>query len=241
MSIDMSIDLVYILGSGSRWNDNEIRYSLRSMQRHLRFFNRVFIVGRLPEFLTNVIHIPAEDDGNSKEHNICRKIAVACRDVRVSRRFLMCNDDHFLLTPHVAPAFPFYYDGELQALLSRTDRTKPYGIAISNTIKHLTGCRLKNYDVHCPVVYNKTDFLNYLTGPNWSDLAGYLIKSIYCNKAGVPGEAINDIKIDGGYDCRYYEGWIHGRPWFSTGHRIDFDEMGKLMEKIFPVKSIYEL
>lgn len=233
-------DLVYILGPGSRWNENEIRYSLRSMQRHLHMFDKVFIVGKLPDFLTNVIHIPAEDDGNSKEHNICRKIAAACRDDRVSRLFLMCNDDHFLLTPHVAGDFPYYYDGDLQHLLSRTDRTKPYGVAISNTIKHLKGCRIRNYDVHCPVLYNKTDFLNHLSRPKWNDLAGYLIKSIYCNKSGVSGVPVNDIKIDGSYDARYYEGWIHGRPWFSTGHRINYEEMEILMEKIYPQKSIYE-
>jgi hypothetical protein len=235
------IDIVYILGSGSKWQDNEIRYSLRSVQKHLRMWNNVYVVGRLPEFLTGVIHIQKEDDGNSKEHNICRKIATACKDSRISNRFLMFNDDHFLLTPHVASHFPYYHDGDLQGLYNRSDRTKPYGIAIGNTIQHLGGCQKRNYDVHCPIIYNKRDFLQHLSEPNWNDLAGYLIKSIYANKCGVNPEHIQDIKIDGHYDSRYYEGWIHGRPWFSLGDRIDFEAMGTLMEKLYPIKSQFEI
>ena len=40
------MDVVYILGKGSVWKDNEIRYSLRSIEKHLTGFDRVFIVGQ---------------------------------------------------------------------------------------------------------------------------------------------------------------------------------------------------
>ena len=44
------MDIVYILGNGSKFNNEEIRYSLRSLEKFVNF-DRVFIVGECPKFL----------------------------------------------------------------------------------------------------------------------------------------------------------------------------------------------
>ena len=51
------MDVVYILGTGSTSNDNEIRYSLRSIEKYLIGFNVVYIVGECPKFLKGIIHL----------------------------------------------------------------------------------------------------------------------------------------------------------------------------------------
>jgi hypothetical protein len=55
------MDLVYVLGSGSRWGDNELRYSLRSVEKHLKGYNNVYLVGDKPDWVRNVTHIPKQD------------------------------------------------------------------------------------------------------------------------------------------------------------------------------------
>lgn len=47
------IDLVYILGSGSQWRNNELRFSLRSVQKNLKGYRNIYIVGENPGFLKN--------------------------------------------------------------------------------------------------------------------------------------------------------------------------------------------
>ncbi len=44
------IDLVYILGKGSKWSDNEIRFSLRSIEKYFDY-RKIFIIGEKPESL----------------------------------------------------------------------------------------------------------------------------------------------------------------------------------------------
>ena len=48
------IDVVIPLGTGSRWQDNELRYCLRSIEKNLSGVNEVVIVGEKPKWLTNV-------------------------------------------------------------------------------------------------------------------------------------------------------------------------------------------
>jgi hypothetical protein len=47
-----TFNLLYILGSGSKWQNNEIRYSIRSAEKYVGNLGRVFIVGEFPKFLS---------------------------------------------------------------------------------------------------------------------------------------------------------------------------------------------
>ena len=52
------VDLVYVLGKGSRWQDNELRFSLRSVSKNLSNVGQIFIVGQIPDFVKNCVHVP---------------------------------------------------------------------------------------------------------------------------------------------------------------------------------------
>jgi hypothetical protein len=80
--IDLSkIDVVYILGKGSTWSDNEIRFSLRSVDINLEH-RGVFIIGDKPDFINtkHLTHIPAEDIHTEKLKNALHKLKIACLD-----------------------------------------------------------------------------------------------------------------------------------------------------------------
>ena len=97
------IDIVYALGTGSGWSDNEIRFSLRSIFKNLTNIGQIFIVGEKPAGLKGFIHVehPDEFSSTNADGNIIRKVLRACQDPRVSEKFLFINDDHIIINPCV--------------------------------------------------------------------------------------------------------------------------------------------
>ena len=93
------IDVVIPLSAGSRHGDAELRYALRSMCRHFEDLGRVWVIGPWPAWLRGVEHIPARDDHSSKDINIIRKLELACRQEKLSERFVFWSDDQVLADP----------------------------------------------------------------------------------------------------------------------------------------------
>src|SRR4051812_48140009 len=108
-------DIVIPLNNRSYQKNIELRYCLRSIEKHLSGVGNVFIVGHMPEWVTNVIYIPFEEDPRNRfrDRNIMLKVSEACKDSRVSDDFLMIHDDHFLLAGYDAGAFPYYHMGPM--------------------------------------------------------------------------------------------------------------------------------
>ena len=74
------ISVVYPLGTGSKWQNNELRYSLRSLSK-ISGIGDVFIVGEKPDWVRNVIHIPCKDVPFRKEYSIYTKIMAAMANI----------------------------------------------------------------------------------------------------------------------------------------------------------------
>jgi hypothetical protein len=235
----MSTSIVIPLGHGSRHGDTELRYCLRSVEQYLTGYGEVFIIGRKPNWLKNVIHIPFDEgfapQGHEKERNIFNKIMVACNDERVSDDFLFMNDDHFLRSPYEADKFPFYYEGRLSGKMTVTD----YKHTLYNTIKAIDGMNVVYTDVHCPILYNKDRF-KALAAYDWSIRFGYCIKTLYCRKQGGHFTPLPDIKIDGKYSAEQIIQVINGRPWFSIGDKAFEGDIIQVLQDLYPNKSKFE-
>lgn len=153
------MDIVYILGTGSVWENNEIRFSLRSVEKYLTGVGKVWIVGEKPDFLKNVIHRPFADIGKNVRKNGYAKIRHACLCSKLSEKFLLFNDDFYLLKKFSAKNFPVYNKGGLRCLVSHC--RNPLKSVECNTLlfirKH---CKtFLNFEVHVPFPLEKTKFL----------------------------------------------------------------------------------
>lgn len=229
------IDIVYTLGNGSTWNDNEIRYSLRSVQKHLSGFGRVYIVGKLPDFLTNVIHIPVDDERKGiADTNIMRKLKIACENPNISETFLFMNDDHYLLKPFEADKFPYYYSGTISQYI-RTRGADSYGrrsMATKNSLEDRS-LPTKYFDIHYPILYNKKAFLKDVVGQYQQAYPdGMILKSLYANAQRIEGVEIED--------CKKPFPLVHKLPCFSTFPRVNAGTYRFLNDQ-FPDKSRFEL
>ena len=76
------MDIVYPIKST---NENiELRYSLRSLQNIQH--DRVFIIGDLPNFVQNVIHIPIQSV-NSRYASTTNSLKTICLNKDLQRKF----------------------------------------------------------------------------------------------------------------------------------------------------------
>jgi len=108
-------DIVYIIGRGSRWNNNELRFSLRSLAKYGQNIRRVIIVGECPDFVNRekVVYIPAKDETRCKHTNILRKIQKCIETLKMTEPFLISSDDHFYTQPTNFLTYPHFTKGEL--------------------------------------------------------------------------------------------------------------------------------
>lgn len=228
-------DIVIPLGSRSYQNYTELRFCLRSIEKHLKGYNNVFIIGDKPDWITNITHIPAEDDPKNRfrDRNILNKITAACKDGRISDDFLVVHDDHFLLENIEAKAFPYVHHGPINIAGGQYGHTK------QNTIGILG--EANDHDSHCSILINKKKFLNSVPTVDWTKWYGYLIKTLYCVMNGIEAEYYPDLKVRW---VQYYDEIkqaIEGRKWFSIGDRcFDNGVVMQVLEELYPEKSLYE-
>lgn len=236
----MNTSIVIPLGNGSRWNDTELRYCLRSVEKLLTGYGEVFLIGEKPSFLNNnIIHIPCPDHGDKtydKERNIYTKIMAAIADQRVTDDFLFMNDDHFLLQDYEAGTFPYYCQGWLSEFMTVTD----YKNTVRNTIDWLLGRDCPYFDIHCPIVYNKEKFTWCVPHADWGKQFGYCIKTIYCEINAITAPEYPDLKINEVLPASKIREQIAGRTWFSIGDRAREGGLLRVLQELYPRKSKYE-
>lgn len=235
------IDIVYALGKGSTWNNNEIRYSLRSLEKHVSDFRRVFVIGIKPDFLNeNIIHVPYQDIYSNKARNIMSKIHWVCGDHRLTKEFMFLNDDYFFLKPMSALNYPYYYKCDLeQSVKIQFNEYQKYCLETLNVLK-ANRLNTKNFDVHMPIIYDKHKFRMMCEHYNWHTRYGYIVKSMYCNHYGIKGIERADVKISGKTTVRGIAKLNENRELFSTSDHAMTVSMKSYLMGLFPKKSKYE-
>ena len=181
------IDVVYVLGTGSTWKNNEIRYSLRSLEKNAKDLGKIFIVGELPKFLTHsIIHIKADDIFNPNQNadgNIITKVLAACADKRLSDDFLFINDDHLILQSVRLSEVPAFHKGDMTTFPPETWTLNFWRGRLKRTMEELTKRNLSAYhfDCHTPILFNKKLFPKIVASFPYKEGIGLTMKSLYGN------------------------------------------------------------
>ena len=129
------IDILYIIGRGSQWGNNELRFSLRSIAKYGRNINRVIIAGYIPRFVNRetCICLPIQDKTMCKHWNILNAIISACKAVELTDDFLYSSDDHFYFRDTDFANYPYYVQGPLPPLCSSGELNGTYRQTLINT------------------------------------------------------------------------------------------------------------
>lgn len=238
------VDVVYILGKESRWNNTEIKCSIRSVEMYLKEYNNIYIIGELPDFFNDkVIHIPYQDIYGNKARNIMTKILRAANDERISKDFILFNDDYFLLKDTNAPNYPYYYKNNLKIALEKNLYNYEFLQHIQQTIVALSEYNylLSNFDSHYPIVYNKELLKKVVNKYNWEIPFGLIMKSTYCNSLNIIGEYKEDCKINHPHTLDNWPNVTKELDMFSIGDRCINKSMQQYLDYLYPNKSKYEI
>lgn len=229
------MDILIPLGQGgSAWYENELRFTLRSIEKYLTNVDRIFIVGHKPRIFTNVEEIKCPDFGKTKMHRILHKITFAIKNSDISEEFLFMNDDHYLQKKSAADKYPNYYDMPLKEAIDIPRRSSIYAQFIQNTFEAFPYGL--HYDIHCPIRYNKKLFLEAMNQVDWNKKA-YVIKSVYGNAVRIKGKQMTDCNL---YDNEHFESKIAGRPFFSSSEHQNYSKLGRLLKTLYPEPCKYE-
>lgn len=230
--MNQALDILYILGRGSKHDNMELRLSLRCLEKNCHGMGRVFIVGNKPDWVQNVVHIPAEDTWTA-ENNAFQKILKACRS-DISDTFLLMNDDFFMLKEFDID-YPQYVRGELKI----TDKDDPYSLSVNKTVEFLNDFGIEmpaNFEVHCPILFNKHKFLllENIAERFKKEQTGLLCRSLYWNIfSNKYCEVVQDTKLR-------TDEWKDPNQTSCISTSDDCDNILKVIEGMYPNKSRWE-
>lgn len=231
------MDILYILGEGSAWGNNEIRYSLRSLYNCFNL-ERVFVIGTDPHLLSkNVIFIPYVDLHN-RFCNHYLKVKKVFETTDISDNILLMYDDIFFKRTVDIAEYPYYCEGELPIL--DTSR-RAYIQSLGNTRKILEKYNkpIIDFSVHCPIIYNRQKFLS-LADTAFKDMFDYEhgadVRSLYANMNEIKGEQVKDCLVLQEQDFANVKDF----NCFSINDKSLENGIGKIVSEKYTEKCIYE-
>jgi hypothetical protein len=180
------VDVVIPLGRGSQWQNNEVRYAIRSWVKNFPDLRHIVIVGQYPAFLDGIMHIPVEDDySKAKDERMLKKLLAACKDFRVTDPFIFTSDDIFLLNPVTMEDLCGWHFGDIPSI--PTSGT-PWEASCIRTRGFLESKKLKfrNFDLaHAPQPLVKEKTVEVMNGV---DPSGLTVSSLVLNSMKVKGK-----------------------------------------------------
>lgn len=232
------MDIVYILGNGSPWGNNELRYSLRSLALYARNVGDIIIVGECPDWVKDVHHSYLPDPFSRKADNAWYKLKNICR--HHPEPFVLMNDDFYLLQGTDFETIPKYADGDISALVSKYDRKAPYPRCQQATAYVLAsnGHPQRNYALHVPIIIRpeiiKPMFKHFSIQP------GISFRNLYGNLCTRPHVELPDLKINTPMELQEIDAMLKDKMYFSIGDSFLNDTGKNYLANLYPNPSPWE-
>lgn len=180
------MDLVYICGPG---DNEELRYSIRSAVKNLKFDN-LWVVGGKPDwYVGNYLEVI---QNKSKYANARNNLRAICNSSKISDSFILMNDDFYIMNK--VDNVPYMHGGLLADKIKKyenlTGNTR-YVLMLKRTLLSLSRRKNKDvldYELHVPMVMEKEKLLAIVELPD-------LWRSRYGNTFDVGGIEIDDVKV----------------------------------------------
>jgi hypothetical protein len=232
MSNDM--DLVYICRNGQ---NEELRYSIRSAVKNLPH-DKIWVVGGKPDWYTgNYIQV---NQTKNKYANARDNLRALTESEEISESFVLMNDDFYIVNK--ISSIPYMHAKSLdEKIKTREDlfSGNSYNRLLRATIKSVSkrvDTPAIDYELHVPMVMEKKKLQHVLKFPG-------LWRSIYGNIFNVGGIEIRDVKVYEKSSIFYPNSYRISN--LTSDYLSSSDDSfeivkDKVLEKLFPKKSIYE-
>jgi len=226
------VDVVYICRDG---DNEELRYSLRSVVKHLAHTN-VWVVGGRPDWYTgNHIRLPQLDNKYANARANLQAI-VACSDI--TDEFVLMNDDFYVMSP--VELVPYYHGGDLMDKIRVFEgfAAKSKYLAMLWDTLHILAYHgsptTLDYALHIPMRMRRSELaplLRYEAS----------IRTLYGNLQKVGGEQIPDVKVHTRRDGPpQHDYMLSDFPFLSTHDRTFHTVRKQLLRYRFAEASPFE-
>lgn len=234
--------ILYPLGNGSVWNNQELRFSFRSLE-FVKGLESVFVVGTDPGFLSyNVTFIPTYHNFANPAAGIFANLLAACQDERMPERFLYATDDLFFCAEIEAVNFSYYHLGEIKDRLKNCSSEYYNHLFTTQNELKKRGFPTLNFDSHFPMIVEKAKVLELAEMYDWNRMHGFTFKSTYCNTFGIGGEFRQDCKVNAPHGLDWWVQFCSERECFSIGDSaLNGGGLIEFLRKFWKKKSKFEL
>ena len=231
---------LYPLGTGSTWNNNELRYSLRSLQC-ISDLSGVIVVGDDPGFLSDdVTFIPNHRIFSNPAQGIFENILAACQDEMTPETFLLVNDDYFFTAEIQAATYPYYHLGQTKDRLKNCSGEYYNHLFVTQEELKRRGLPTLNFDSHYPMIVEKSKVLQLAEMYDWNRQHGFTFKSIYCNTFGIEGEYRADCKVNASHPLEWWLEFASQREMFSIGDLAINEGLIEFLRQMWSEKCRFE-
>lgn len=176
--------------------NEELRYSLRSVERNFRYRD-VWFYGGCPVNLKPDHHVAITQNEPSKWERVRGMMMKACENDNLTEDFWLFNDDFFILRP-VPEDIPPYHNGSIYKQIVKVENR--HGMTSNDytrRLRHLcqtlerAGKECFNYGVHKPMLINRKKMLEVLKLFPEEPMN----RALYGNYWGIGGVRRKDMKI----------------------------------------------
>ena len=190
------MDALYILSNQSNENNEEIKYSLRSLEKFAKGVDRVFITGVCPNFIDKkkVIFLPC-DDPYCRNMNHFYKVYDTFVATDISDNCILMYDDIFFCEKVDINKYPWFCNGELP---KEPKNSYEKGLTKAREWLSERGMGTLNFATHTPCIYNRLLFcgLHSIFNDLREDVTGMSVRAIYGNQFADNFKRIKeDVKI----------------------------------------------
>lgn len=235
-------DIVYMVKDCAP--NEELRYSLRSVEKNWSQHGNIWFFGGCPKDLSPDFWVPVDMILPGKWENTHRQMRIICECDEITDDFWFFNDDFFVMKP-TTEDLPQQYNGTLQDVIREVesyskDESTMYW---TNQLRVLIdwagheGCGTVNYEVHKPMLINRKKMLDVMD--KYPDVL--FTRSLYGNYYKIGGEDTGDIMIKHPDD---WIGWVKKQsPMFLSTTEESFadGEIGEYIRSRFPNPSRWEV
>lgn len=225
------MDILYTLGTGSIYQNAEIKTSIKLIRRYAKF-DRIFVIGENPN-IEGIEFIPFKDT-MSRTRNVFRKICEVCDNSDISENFLYMMDDVFILKPIDIDNYPMYHSNAIKtysnpnAYLKEINNTKEFLINYNKPFLH--------FGVHCPIVYNRKK-INEIDPIYWEYVNTHNLelnpRILYGNWFKHDNlKYTDDCKLIRDYPMEELKKILKDKEWFSIGSRSYDGNIKKYLEEL---------
>ena len=231
-------DIVYMVKDSEP--NEELRYSLRSVEKNWITLGDVWIFGGCPDGIVPDRFVPVEMILPGKWENTHRLMRIICECGEISEDFWFFNDDFFVMKP-VSEDMPQMYNGTIPEVIRAVeslDASVRYWTDQLHILVELferEGMSCVNYEVHKPMLINRQKMLDVMD--RFPEIL--FMRSLYGNYYEVGGVDGCDVLVKYPYGAI---DWVLDQSFVSTTEQSFADgSIGDLIRGRFRTPSVWEI